>query len=143
MHLLFINLGELLIPMWHGALKYESTDSKLSWDWAVLTGATWTKHGKLVAAATRHFPASFHRPPRNPAEKISTGYKATEYFHYIFGLGPAFFRVVLSQKYWKIFCKLAHGVRIIIQRSITAKQLREAHSYLTQFFWEYENLYYQ
>ena len=143
MHLLFINLGELLIPMWRGALKCESTDSKASWDWAVLTGATWTKHGKLVAAATRYFPASFHRPPRNPAEKISSGYKATEYFHYLFGLGPAFFRVVLPQKYWKNFCKLAHGVRIIIQRSITAKQLREAHSYLTQFVWEYENLYYQ
>jgi hypothetical protein len=108
-----------------------------------LTGDTWQEHGKLVGAATVYFPSSFHRAPRNPAEKISSGYKATEYFLYIFGLGPAFFRLTLPGKYWKNFCKLVHGVRIIIQRRITKSQLREAHSYLVQFVEEYENIYYQ
>jgi hypothetical protein len=143
MHLLFINLGELLIPLWRGILPCDPSDDKGTWDWATLTGNTWLAHGKLVAAATRYFPLSFHRPPRNPAEKISSGYKATEYFLYVFGLGPAFFRTVLPSKYWENFCKLVHGVRIITQRQISTAQVREAHSYLTQFVEEYENLYYQ
>ncbi len=143
MHLLFINLGELLIPLWRGQLRCDPTDSKATWDWAVLTDDTWVEHGKLVAAATPYFPSSFHRPPRNPAEKISSGYKATEYYLYIFGLGPALFRTILPRKYWRNFCKLAHGVRIVIQRSINGHQIREAHSHLTQFVEEFEHLYYQ
>jgi hypothetical protein len=143
MHLLCINLGELLIPLWRGALKCEASDDKTSWDWAVLTGDTWKEHGKLVASATPYFPASFHHTPQNPAEKISSGYKATEYYLYIFGLGPAFFRVLLPAKYWRNFCKLVHGVRAIIQRQIKCSQLCKAYSYLVQFVEEYENLYYQ
>ena len=143
MHLLFLNLGELLIPLWRGTLRCDPTDDKTTWTWATLTGQTWLDHGKLVALATQYFPSSFHRPPRNPAEKISSGYKATEYFLYLFGLGPAFFRVILPKVYWKNFCRLVHGVRIITQRSITGRQLREAHSCLVQFVEEYEHLYYQ
>jgi len=143
MHLLFLNLGDLLISLWRGQLRCDPTDSKENWDWAVLKDDVWTTHGRLVAEATPYFPSSFHRPPRNPAEKISSGYKATEFNLYIFGLGPAFFRTVLPKKYWKNFCKLVHGVRIIIQRSITGHQIREAHSYLTQFVEEFEHIYYQ
>ena len=143
MHLLTTNLGELLIPIWRGKFKCETTDNKATWDWVVLTGHAWQNHGKLVTAATKYFPSSFHRPPRNPAEKISSGYKASEYFLYLFGLGPAFFRVLLPEKYWIHFCKLVHGIRIITQRSIAGSQLREAHSYLTQFVEQYEHLYYQ
>lgn len=143
MHLLFINLGELLIPLWRGALKCETTDNYGTWEWAKLTGTTWQAHGKLVADATQFFPSSFHRPPRNPAEKISSGYKATEYFHYLFGLGPGFFRAILPSKYWKNYCKLVHGVRVLIQRRISGAQLRGAHSHLIQFVEEFENLYYQ
>ena len=143
MHLLTLNLGELLVPLWRGELKCESTDNKADWDWVVLTGDKWLNHGKLVAAATKHFPSSFHRPPRNPAEKISSGYKSTEYFLYLFGLGPAFFRASLPEKYWIHFCKLVRGIRIIIQRSITGSQIRDAHSHLTRFVEEYEHLYYQ
>jgi uncharacterized protein YerC len=143
MHLIFINLGELLIPLWRGTLKCDVTDSLLSWDWATLTGDAWQEHGKVVTDATPFFPSSFHRPPRNPAEKISSGYKATEYYHYLFGLGPGFFRSTLPPKYWKNFCKLVRGVRILVQRRITGSQLQEAHSQLIQFVEEFENLYYQ
>ena len=142
MHLI-INLGELTIPLWRSTLKCEGTDSKLTWDWATLTGDVWEAHGKLVAAATLYFPSSFHRPPRNPAEKISSGYKVTEYFHYLFGLGPGFFRAVLPHKYWHNFCKLVCSIWTIIQRRIIGSQTCEAHSYLIQFVEEYENLYYQ
>ena len=143
MHLLFINLGELLIPLWRGTLKCDSTDDITSWEWAKLNGDAWQAHGKLVANATQFFPSSFHRPPRNPTEKISSGYKATEYFHYLFGLGPGYFRAILPPKYWKNFCKLVRGVHILTQRRITGAQLRIAHSHLVQFVEEFENLYYQ
>lgn len=143
MHLFCLNIGELLVPIWRGIFKCESTDDKSSWDWATLTGETWQTHGKLVAAATPFFPASFHRPPRNPAEKISSGYKATEYYLYLFGLGPAFFRTFLPKKYWKNFCKLVRGVHIIMQRRMTGRQVQESHRYFVQFVEEYENIYYQ
>ena len=110
MHLIFINLGELLIPLWRGTMKCEATDSLLSWEWAKLTGDVWQAHSCLVADATPFFPSSFHCPPRNPAEKISSGYKAIEYFHYLFGLGPGMFCAVLPSKYWKNFCKLVRGI---------------------------------
>ncbi|KIM35961.1 hypothetical protein M413DRAFT_78832 [Hebeloma cylindrosporum] len=143
MHLLCINIGELLLPLWRGQIKCDSNDDKGSWDWAKLVGETWVEHGQLVANATKYFPSSFHRPPRNLMEKISSGYKATEYYLYIFGLGPGFFRAILPKKYWKNFCKLVRGARILIQHSITATQVREAHSFLIRFVEEYENLYYQ
>ena len=143
MHLLFINLGELLIPLWQGTLKCDLTDDHSLWEWATLTGDTWQSHGQLVADATPFFPSSFHRPPRNPADKISSGFKATEYYLYLFGLGPGVFRTVLPQKYWTNFCKLVRGVRILTQRHITGAQLQEAHSHLVQFVEEYEHLYYQ
>jgi hypothetical protein len=143
MHLLLINLGELMIPLWRGIMKCDPTDNRTSWEWATLTGDVWQAHGQLVADATTFFPSSFHRPPRNPAEKISSGYKATEYYHYLFGLGPGFFRAVLPHKYWKNHCKLVRGVRILTQRSISGAQLQEGHPRLVQFVEEFENLYYQ
>jgi hypothetical protein len=119
MHLIFINLGELLIPLWQGTMKCNVTDNLLSWDWAMLTRDAWQVHRKVVADATPFFPSSFHHPSRNPAEKISSGYKATKYFHYLFGLGPGIFCAILLSKYWKHLCKLICGVRILVQRHIT------------------------
>jgi len=123
MHLLFINLGELLIPLWRGTLQCDLMDDISNWDWATLTGDVWQTHGKLVADATPFFPSSFHRPPRNPAEKISSGYKAMEYYHYLFRLGPGFFCMVLPHKYWKNYCKLVCGAHVLTQRQIIGAQL--------------------
>jgi hypothetical protein len=90
-----------LIPLWRGTLRCDPTDDKET----KLIGRTWTNHGKLVADATQYIPSSFHRP-RNPAEKISSGYKATEYFLDLFGLGPGFFRVILPKYTGKISANL-------------------------------------
>ena len=145
MHLICLNLCNLLLSLWRGTIKCELTDDKRTWDWTpkFMDNHTWQSHGKLVASATKYFPSFFHRPPRNPAEKISSGYKATEYYLYVFGLGPGFFHAMLPKKYWRNFCKVSRAVHIIMQRSITGKQAREAFSYFVQFVEEYENIYYQ
>ncbi|KAJ7575373.1 hypothetical protein C8J56DRAFT_1172215 [Mycena floridula] len=142
MHMI-LNLGDLFIKLWRGQLKCEETDDKKSWDWVTLVGDTWKQHGKLVADATPYFPSSFHRPPRNPAEKINSGFKTTEYDLYLFGLGPTVFRTVLPKKYWMNFCKLSKGFRILVQRLITGLQIKTAHTLIIQFVEEYEALYYQ
>ena len=72
MHLICINTRELIIPLWHGQLKCDLNDNKETWDWVTLVGETWVEHGKLVANTTQYFPLSFHHPPRNPVEKISS-----------------------------------------------------------------------
>ena len=143
MHLISLNLTDLLIKLWRGTIDCELSDDRETWDWAVLQGDTWKDHGKSVADATPYLPGSFDRPPRNPAEKISSGYKAWEYLIYIFVLGPALLHGVLPDKYWRNYCKLVKGIRLIHQCHITREQLREAHEILLQFVEEFELLYYQ
>lgn len=143
MHLISLNLTDLLIKLWRGTMDCEPTDDRATWDWAVLQGDTWKNHGKSVADATPYLPGSFDQPPRNPAEKISSGYKAWKYLTYIFVLGPALLHGVLPDKYWRNYCKLVKGIRLIHQRRIFREQLREAHKFLLQFVEEFELLYYQ
>jgi hypothetical protein len=146
MHLVSLNLTELLLGLWRGntnVIGCDPLDDKNTWDWAVLTGDIWKKHGKHVEDMRPYLPGSFDRPPRNPAKKISSGYKAWEYLTYVFGLGPAVFRGILPDKYWQNLCKLVRGIRLIQQRSITKAQLLEAHGLLVQFVLEFEELYYQ
>lgn len=97
----------------------------------------------MVENATPWIPGSFDRPPRNPAEKISSGYKAWEFLLYFYGLGPALFRGLLPDPYYRHYCKGVRGVRILIQEEITPAELREAHKILTQFSDGFEDLYCQ
>ena len=143
MHLISLNLTDLLISLWRGTLDIDPNDDKTTWDWALLKGDTWKEHGKRVAAATRYLPGSFDRPPRNPAEKISSGYKAWEYLTYVYGLGPGLFYHILPQRYWASFCKLVRGIRLLHQNSITFSQLVNGHNLLVEFVKEFESLYYQ
>ncbi|KAF8078231.1 hypothetical protein FPV67DRAFT_1662983 [Lyophyllum atratum] len=55
------------------------TDNIKDWEWAVLTGDIWKAHGAAVARARPYIPGSYDQPPRNIAEKISSGYKAKEW----------------------------------------------------------------
>ncbi|KAJ3506500.1 hypothetical protein NMY22_g17228 [Coprinellus aureogranulatus] len=145
MHLVFINAGELLIPLWHGVSKLRNKDNSFEdWPWLCLKDdKVWKAHGKLVADSKQNFPSSFHRTPHNPAEKINSGYKVTEYYLYIFGLGPGFFRPLLPPAYWKNFCQLMRGVRIVLQCSINDRQLTEAYKCFIQFVEDFEALYYK
>lgn len=144
MHHTGINLGELLLPIWRGKFKCSPEDNKATWDWAVLKGDVWIRHGQRVADAKSYIPICIEaRAPRNPAEKINSGYKACEYMMYLYGLGPGIFYGILPDKYWENFCKLVYGVRIIHQHSIPTTILASAHQKLLEFVIEYELLYYQ
>ena len=143
MHLAALNIPDLLISLWRGTLDCDKNDDRRMWDWAVLQGRIWEIHGKEVAACTPYLPGSFDRPPQNPAEKISSGYKAWEFLMYIYGFGPALFYGVLPEKYWMNFCKLVYGMRIILEHEISSEDLRKAHQALLEFCHEFEVLYVQ
>ena len=144
MHLVSLNLPDLFVNLWHGTLACSTSDSVTSWDWAVLgVSETWEAHGKEVENALPYLPGSFDHPPRNPAEKISSGYKAWEFLTWIFGMGPVLLEGILPNKYYKNFCKLVRGIRILHQYSITRADLRTAYILLLEFYTEFETLYCQ
>lgn len=143
MHHVTLNMTDLLLALWRGTLDVDIRDDKRTWYWATLKGETWKAHGKRVAAATKYLPGSFDRPPRNPAEKMSSGYKAWEFLTYVYGFGPGFFYHILPYEYWASFCKLVRGIRLLHQNSITPAQLVEGHKLLVEFVQEFETLYYQ
>ena len=143
MHLASLNIPDLLINLWRGVFDCDKKDDRATWDWAVLQGPTWEAHGKQVASATPYLPGSFDRPPRNPAEKISSGYKAWEFLLYLYGLGPGVFYNILPEKYWRHYCKLVFGMRIMSQYSIKTEDINKAHQALLEFAVEFEVLYYQ
>ena len=109
----------------------------------VLTGSTWKDHGQDVAACIPYLPGVSDCPPGNPAEKVSTGYKAWEFLVYIYGLGPALLHDVLPEKYWINFCKLVYGMHIILQHEIAADEMAKAHLALLDFWHKFEVLYCQ
>jgi hypothetical protein len=92
MHLASLNLPDLLLSLWRATIDCDPIDSKATWSWAVLQGNVWKAHGEDVAKTLPYLPGSFDRPPRNPAEKINSGYKAWEFLTYIYGLAPALLR---------------------------------------------------
>ena len=90
----------------------------------------------------QHFlPTSFGRVPRNPQEKISSGYKACELLYYIYSLGPGVFFEVLPEEYYSHFCRLVHAIRLIYQQTITREQLLLVHRLLLQWVLDFELLY--
>ncbi|TFK76581.1 hypothetical protein BDN72DRAFT_809271 [Pluteus cervinus] len=146
MHLSGINLPQFLISVWRGTidkLDLSVNDGKKP-DFFVLDNSqVWKEHGALVASVHSYLPSSFNRPPRNPAEKINSGYKAVEFMTYFWVLGPAVFRLVLPDNLWRHFCKLVRGIRIVNQRVISLNQIIEAHQMLVQWEREFEEMYYQ
>ncbi|KAF5386899.1 hypothetical protein D9615_001883 [Tricholomella constricta] len=143
MHVPTLNLGELLPPLWRGMFQCAPTDDITHWGWAVLVGDVWKDHGAAVAKARPYIPGCYDRPPRNIAEKISSGYKAKEWQSYFYGLAPALLHNILPKPYWQNFCKLVHAIRILHQRTIPRTQLQDAHRYLQEFHEEFELLYCQ
>ena len=127
MHQPLINMAALLLDLWCAQPSAHDYDRSSDWPWAVLVGDVWKRHGKAVSGTAIHFPTSFGRVPRNPQEKISSGYKAWEFLYYIYGQGPGVFFGVLLEPYYSHFCKLVRAIRLVYQRTISRQQLVDAH----------------
>ncbi|EJF61368.1 hypothetical protein DICSQDRAFT_60547 [Dichomitus squalens LYAD-421 SS1] len=140
MHLLTLNVTDLVLGLLRGTLKRSTlTDPVEDWDWACFADAeTWEAHGKLVAEASLYLPGSFDRPPRNPAEKISSGYKAWEYMYYVYGYLPA----VQKPKYYWHFCKLVAGARVALLLGTPVKLRQPVHTLLVEYVEDFEEMYY-
>ncbi|KAG6839700.1 hypothetical protein C0991_012488, partial [Blastosporella zonata] len=144
MHLVNLNDPDLLLGLWQKTLKCYPPDNHDNWDWGVLKSPTiWKAHGETIEQAVPFIPSTFGRAPRNPAEKINSGYKAWEFQLYIFGLGPTLLRHILPRQYWLNYCKLVSGVCILQQHSISHVDLKRGSKLLNNFCIEFENLYYQ
>ena len=143
MHQPVINMAALFLDLWCARPDARDFDRSSVWPWAVLVGDTWKKHGAVVAKAARYLPTSFGRVPRNPQEKVSSGYKAQEFLYYLYGLGPGVFFNLLPEPYYSHFCKLVRGIRLIYQRTLSKQQLIDAHTLLLQWVSEFESIYYQ
>lgn len=143
MHLISINIPQHLIHIWRNTSEAKFQYSGDKPDFIILDKErVWRSHGELVASTHRFLPASIDRPPRNPAEKINTQYKATEFLMYMWSLGPALFRIVLPHHLWHHFCKLVCSVRLVHQRRITYQQAVRAHHILNEWETEFELKYY-
>ncbi|KAG2335234.1 hypothetical protein BDR05DRAFT_858792, partial [Suillus weaverae] len=137
-------LSDLLLSLWRGTIDYTPPDHPSTWEWAIFRDVDlWHTHGQAVADAAQHLPGSFDRKPRNPAQKINTGYKTWEFQMYIFGLGPALLYNIIPRPYWLNYCQLVRGFRLICQHSISMQDLQAAHACFIQWELDFEMLYYQ
>ncbi|KAJ3848731.1 hypothetical protein EV368DRAFT_76080 [Lentinula lateritia] len=144
MHLPALNVPDLYLSLWRGTIDCDCKDDKNTWDWAVFrTLPIWKEHGKEVAAIRPYIPGSFDRPPWDPAEKLNSRYKAWEFLLYFFGLGPCLFYGLLPHRYWKQYCKLSHGILLLLQEEISQAEIVEANVCLSESSTEFEELYVQ
>jgi len=138
-----INIGELLPQLWCKTLDCFSPDNKVTWEWGVLVDDVWTQHGAAVAKSARFLPTSFDRPPRDPALKLHSGYKAIELLHCLFGLAPGLLYGVLPDPYYKNFCQLVQAIQLLQGPRISYTNLRQGHLMALSFTQDFEVLYYQ
>ncbi|KAH9941205.1 uncharacterized protein BXZ73DRAFT_42295 [Epithele typhae] len=146
MHLLSLNVTALIVSILRGSLKCYEPDDKSQWRFSPFRDdSVWKAHGKLVGASTRYLPGSFDRPPRDPAEKISSGYKAWEYLLYVYGLLPGFLRINFPDRspFYRHFCKLVLPARAALQHSIPHDQIAPMHQRFSEYVHEYEELYFE
>jgi hypothetical protein len=144
MHLPALNVPDLLIKLWRGqSLTKGHPDDTSNWPWAVFLRQSlhWKLHGADVEALKPYLPTWFERVPRNPAEKINSGYKAWEYLLWMYGAGPALLHYHLPSEYWVHFCKLVRSMHIHEQHEITAEELQEAADLIIDFVNDFEDLY--
>ncbi|KAG2738243.1 hypothetical protein P692DRAFT_201858104 [Suillus brevipes Sb2] len=144
MHFSGANMASLFTDLWCGVADCHAvTDSVADWDWAVLVRDTWEAHGKAVAATHTHLPGSFDVPPRNPAEKMHSFYKAREFITWLFGIGPGLLYGILPPMYFQHYCKFVRGLRIMSQYRITTAEMLEACICFSEWEEEFERIYYQ
>ncbi|KZV79419.1 hypothetical protein EXIGLDRAFT_659109, partial [Exidia glandulosa HHB12029] len=139
-----MNIASALVDLFRGTFPCSSPDSVNTWPWAIfLNPAVWAVHGAHVASCTQFIPGIFGRCPRNPAEKINSGYKAWEWLLYVFSLGPGLFVGLLEPALFRLYCKLVKAFRILYQKRVMRSDVLAAHELLAQFVDGYERQFYQ
>jgi hypothetical protein len=146
MHLPALNVPDLLYPVWRAEsdMHYaQDFQDRSEWPWAqsLQLEPSWQEYGPKTAASQPYFPGWYDRFPRDPEEKMSSGYKAWEYMILLYGLGPMDPRPRLPEEYWTRFCKLVCVFDILGQEKITATELQEARELTQALHLEFENLY--
>ncbi|KIJ06354.1 hypothetical protein PAXINDRAFT_92119, partial [Paxillus involutus ATCC 200175] len=141
MHLVSLNIPDLFINLWRGTIECDANDDKRTWWWATLVGDTWKSLGRDVAETRSHLPGSYDRPPRNIAEKINSGYKAWEFWLFLYAIGPAVLYGRLPDQVWEHYCKLVQAVRIVSQHTITLDEVKLADRLFLEWGDEFERLY--
>ncbi|KAH9915364.1 uncharacterized protein B0H18DRAFT_1124953 [Fomitopsis serialis] len=124
MHHGSLNIPDLQLSLFRRTIQCDKNNNKASWDWATLI--TWKKHGTAVAVMTPYLPGSFGQAPHNPAEKISSGYKAYS-----------------TSGLLAHFTKMVSGYRMIAGHEIASENLVLAHGQLVTRAEEFEKKYYQ
>lgn len=128
MHHTHLNIPDLFLPLLRGKVKKRSASEIDTWDFATLrSDDVWKAHGDFIASCAPHWPGSFDRVPRNPAEKLNSGYKAWEFGLYLYGIGPAAFLDYLHDRFYQNYCLMVKVVRKMIQHEITVKEVQESH----------------
>lgn len=127
MHHTALNIPDLFLPLWRAKVKKRSAAEMATWRFATLRDDdVWKEHGKIVESYTRYWPGSFDRTPRNPAEKLNSGYKAWEFMLYFYGIGPGVFWDYIPEDYYKNYCLLVRIVRTMIKHKITLEEVRQS-----------------
>ncbi|TFK20916.1 hypothetical protein FA15DRAFT_598878 [Coprinopsis marcescibilis] len=140
MHLLGLNITDLMLSLFMGTMTRNSSDTD-SWPWQVLTGSFWELQGAMVAQSRPFIPGDIAHPPRNPVLKINSGYRTEEFSYYFYGLLPALLYGILPNYLWENLCKLIRGARIMLQRKITKEECDYANQRLIEFVVEFELMY--
>lgn len=137
MHHTALNIPDLFLPLWRARVKKRSAEAMAGWPWATLRNeAAWNAHGAFVARAGPYWPGSFDRIPRNPAEKLHSGYKAWEYMLYFYGIGPGAFFDYLPDIFWRNYCQMVKIVRTCTGHRISIDDVNESRDVGTFSPWE-------
>jgi len=142
LHQPMLNVPDLLFKLWRGSFERSDSDTQ-EWEWAVLVGDTWEQFGAAVAAAAEYLPGSFGRAPRNPFDKINSGFKACEWMILLYGFCPGLLYNILPERFWRHLCRLAKALRTVLSQEVVSADLSDAHKHFLLFAREFELLYYQ
>jgi hypothetical protein len=103
----------------------------------------WQQHSKAITDCLHYLPSSFDCPPHNITEKLTSGYKAWEFLLYLYGLSPGLLFGILSDAYYKNYCKLVFGMCLMNQHKISSSNVHEVLLALCSFAQEFEIIYCQ
>ncbi|KAL7279560.1 hypothetical protein ACG7TL_005959 [Trametes sanguinea] len=143
MHLSWLNIPELYLGLWRGSIKGSTQSNPKSWECAIWANEEkWIAHGRSVERAIPYLPGFFDRPPRNIAEKVNSGYKATEYKTWFYNYAPAMLRRKLPPAYWEQLCELVRGLTLVYAQTIQPEELVESKILLSAAVDHHERLYY-